>query len=105
MSETEKITGDETRDELKMKCVELRRVSLGASALIRVIDRFLEGKLSATELQELGDLLESDYVDYEDSNGDGVIAQVLFEMSSPEVNADIDRPVAERWRTMLSSTT
>jgi hypothetical protein len=102
MPEIDRITGNETLEELKAKYVEKRRLSLEVRALIRFIDRFVQGKLTAAQVQELGDFLESDGVDYLDANGDGIMAQVLFEMSTPEANADIDRQVAERWRTMLS---
>lgn len=98
------VTGDESLEQLKVARTRYRRLSLGAPALIRFVDRFTRGALTVTEVQELGDLLESDSVDYLDTNSEGVIAQVLFEMSTPEVNGEIDEQAAERWRRMLSLT-
>ena len=101
MQRTNKITGEESLGELKAKYVLEPRLSLPATALISFIDRFVQGQLTAGQLQELGDFLESEGVDYLEGKDEGIIAQVLFEMSTPEANGDIDREVAERWRTML----
>ncbi len=73
---------------------------LNRSALSQFIERYLSGELTESELQEIGDLLEMT-VEYEDGN-EGVIAQVLFEVSSPEVNGQIDQESATEWKVMLS---
>jgi hypothetical protein len=98
------ISGHESLTELQWKRQSYARLVLTREALLRVIGRFLSDSLTASELQEFGDLLEGEPVDYDDESEDRVIAQVLFEMSSPEINGAIDHGAAARWIEMLRVT-
>jgi hypothetical protein len=96
------ISGNERLSELREHltgCVDTH-IALSRSALSQFVERYLNGELSDSELQEIGDLLEMS-VEYEDGN-EGVIAQVLFEVSSLEVNGQIDQQRATKWKAMLS---
>lgn len=100
--DTSYIDGHEILADVQSKRRSSRRVVLTRAALSRFVLRFLEKKLTAAELQEFGDELEGEPVEYDDESGDRVIAQVLFEMSAPEINGDVDRVAAERWLEMLT---
>jgi hypothetical protein len=58
-------------------------------ALARILDRHLSGAMTAADLVEIANELESnDEVDYE-GDGEAVVAQVLFELASPEINGPL----------------
>jgi hypothetical protein len=97
------ITGDESLEQLRAKLLSSSTWQLQRTALVRFLDRFLQDGLTAAEVEEIGDLLESDRVDHDNERDDGLIAQVLFEMSSPEVNGTIDAAAAKRWRETLET--
>ena len=95
------ISGNETLVDLRehlVGCVDTD-IALSRSALSQFVARYLNGELTESELQEIGDLLEMT-VEYEDGN-QGLIAQVLFEVSSPEVNGQINQQRATEWKAML----
>lgn len=96
------ISGMETLDDLRRHLAGRIETDfiLNRSALSQFIERYLSGELTESELQEIGELLEMS-VEYEDGN-EAVIAQVLFEVSSPEANCQIDRQRATQWKAMLS---
>lgn len=95
------IPGDATLAELRAWAIAATPRVLTREALSAVVDRFLAGELTAAELEEIGDLLEYEFVDYDDDSEERVVAQVLFEMSAPEANGAVDRAAAIRWREML----
>lgn len=97
------ISGTENVRELQLLRQSAKQLVLSKAALSQFVDRFLRNDLTESELQEVGDLLEGEPVDYEDDSPDRVIAQILFEMSSPEVNGPVNRAAAERWSEMLRS--
>jgi len=99
--DTTYISGTENVLELQSIRQSARHVILTKAALAQFVQRFLRNDLTDLELQEVGDLLEGEPVDYEDDSNDRVIAQILFEMSTPEANGQIDRLAAERWTEML----
>lgn len=99
--DTTYISGAENVLELQSIRQSARHVILTKAALAQFVERFLRNDLTDLELQEVGDLLEGEPVDYEDDSNDRVIAQILFEMSTPEANGPIDRLAAERWIEML----
>ena len=99
------ISGNETLVELREHLTGRvdTDIALSRSALSQFVGRYLKNELTDVELQEIGDLLEMT-VDYEEES-EGVIAQVLFEISSPEANGGINRERASEWRTMLLPST
>jgi len=64
------------------------------------VDRYLRGELTAIELKNVADLIEQ-RVEYVPESLRTVMAQVLFEVSSPEVNGVITAELAEKWKTVL----
>jgi hypothetical protein len=91
------ITGNERPNEL----ATLRRQSGGdpsnphllltKQALARFLARYVAGELNSTDLVEVANQLEMrDEIDYE-SGAEAVIADVLFEVASPEINGDLAR--------------
>lgn len=99
--DTTYVSGAENVLELQSIRQSARQVILTKAALAQFVERFLRNDLTNVELQEVGDLLEGEPVDYEDDSNERVIAQILFEMSTPEANGPIDRLAAERWIEML----
>lgn len=98
METLKRFSGDEDAAQLQSK-LSSANWHLTASALGRFVERFLENELTPSQLEEIGDLLESEAVTYDDD--DGSIAQVLFEMSSPEVNGPVNDLAAQRWLEIL----
>jgi len=98
----EQIVGNESHHELESKRRVSERLVLTKGALSKFVSRYLDGQLTGSELQQFGDQLEGEPVDYDDESPERVIAQVLFEMSAPEVNGEIDVAAARRWLAMLS---
>lgn len=95
------IAGHEGLHELHSMRKSVDRVLLTRGALSRFILRFLEEDITAAQLQAFADELEGEPIEYEDELDDGVIPQVLFEMSEPEANGPIDRTAAEKWLGLL----
>jgi hypothetical protein len=75
-------------------------LELTPGALRLFIDRYLRGELTASELENVADLVEQ-RVEYVPEPLGAVMAQVLFEMSSPEVNGTITPELAKKWKTVL----
>jgi hypothetical protein len=98
------ISGNETPDDLRQLLGGRAEtdITLNRPALSQFVVRYLNGELTELQLQEIGDLLEMS-VEY-DAGNEEVIAQVLFEISSPEVNGEIDQERASEWKTMLTVT-
>ena len=98
------ISGFETAGELRTKIDGGDSYTVDAPAVARFVSRYLEGDLDAAQLAEIGDQLEAaEFVEYVGPGSDGIIAQVLFEMSTPESSATIDKTAAERWLRLLAS--
>ena len=97
------ISGTENVLDLQSLRKSATHLVLRKAALAEFIERFLRNDLTELELQEVGDLLEGEPVDYEDDSTGRVIAQILVEMSTPEANGPINRSAAERWSEMLRS--
>ena len=70
-------------------------VTLRVADLERAVRRFLEGQLSAHELSRWANLLEgNDLVEY-DETANRLIADVLFQLASPEINGPITKQACE----------
>lgn len=96
------VSGDETLVDLRKHLAGRvdTDIALSRSALSQFVERYLNSELTEAELQEIGNLLEMS-VEYNERSEE-VIAQVLFEISSPEVNGEITRERASEWKAMLS---
>jgi hypothetical protein len=78
-------------------------------ALVRLVDvdralgLFEERRLSAEQLQEWADLLEcNEHVDYE-HGCEGTVADLLFRLSTPEINDPITPAVVRGLRVLLKN--
>lgn len=97
------ISGTETAPELHAKIDSGDSFTVDARAVARFVSRYLADQLSAAELAQIGDLLESgEFIDYVGPGADGIIAQVLFEMSSPGAHGPTTKAAAERWLRLLA---
>lgn len=68
----------------------------------RALRLYEEGSLSEEQLQDWADLLEmNDHVEYE-RDAEEAIANLLFCLSTPEINEPITRAVVRRMRASLS---
>ena len=64
---------------------------------------FSQDQLSIAELEQIGDLLEgAEFIEYVGPGSDGIIAQVIHEMSTPQAKRPITKEAAERWLGLLS---
>ena len=96
------IAGTESGDELQQKIDSGDSYSLDAAALARFVSRYVADELSAADLEQIGDLLEgAEFVEYVGPGSDGIIAQVIFQMSTPQSNGPITKQSAERWLGLL----
>jgi hypothetical protein len=67
----------------------------------RALRLYEEGHLSGEQLQEWADILEmNDHVEYE-RDAEEAVANLLFSLSSPEINEPITRAVVQRMRASL----
>jgi hypothetical protein len=97
-----RLSGEESRHRVQ----ELRataakggegNVVLTREALARILERHASGELATEELTELASELEAnDEIDYE-PDAEAAIADVLFELSTPEING---MPTIERSRAL-----
>ena len=96
------ILGTETEQELREKIDSGDSYSLDARAVARFVSRYIEDQLNPTQLEAIGDLLEgSEFIEYVGPGSDGIIAQVIFQMSTPQPNKPITKEAAERWLSLL----
>jgi hypothetical protein len=79
------LTGHEPFEEILAITATGEQVYLSASAMSLILDAIAKMQFSTEAIQRLGDALECESVDYEDAKS-AVIAQSLFELSSPEIN-------------------
>lgn len=68
------------------------------------IDRYLNGELSANDLENIAEHMEL-RVEYLPESMSHVIAQVLFEISTPDVNGAITAERAGSWKSALTDMT
>ena len=72
------------------------------SDIERALTQYLDGAIAEEQLQEWADLLEMcDYVDYE-SGKEEAVADILFHLSTPEINEPINHALAQKLRDELS---
>lgn len=102
MTSALEISGNESGKELQAKIESGDSYTVDARAVTRFVSRYIEDQLSEEELEQIGDLLESgEFFTYVGPGSDGIIAQVVFEMSTPEAKGPITKEAAERWLRLL----
>ena len=103
MTPAEAISGEESRNDLQAKIDSGDSYTADARAVSRFVSRYIADQLSAEELEQIGDLLEgAEFIEYVGPGSDGLIAQVVFEFSSPETKGPITKEAAERWLRLLA---
>ena len=103
MATAEAITGGESLKELQAKIDSGDSYTLDARAVSHFVTRFLEDQLKEQELEQIGDLLEgAEFVEYVGPGSDGLIAQVVFEFSTPQAKGKITKEAGERWVRLLA---
>jgi hypothetical protein len=96
------ISGNESSEELQAKIDSGDTFTVAARAVSRFVSRYLEEQLTAEQLVQIGDLLESaEFFEYTGPGADGLIAQVVFEMATPDAHGPITNEAAERWLRLL----
>jgi hypothetical protein len=96
------ILGSESAKELKKKLDGGDSMTVDARALTQFVSRYLQDELNETELEQIGDLLEgSEFLEYVGPGSDGLLAQVVYEFSTPSKKAPITKEAAERWLRLL----
>lgn len=96
------ILGTESARELEKKLAGGDSLTVDARALTRIVSRYLQDELTEKELEQIGDLLEgSEFLEYVGPGSDGLLAQVVYEFSSPSPKAPITKEAAERWLRLL----
>ena len=96
------ISGSESEQELRAMIESEDPYTLDARALARFVTRYKDGELSEAEIEHIGDLLEGgEFIEYVGPGSDGIIAQVIFQMSTPQPNRPITKEAAERWLGLL----
>ena len=102
MADTLAISGNESSKELQKKIDSGDSLTVDARALTRIVSRYLQDELNETELEAIGDLLEgSEFLEYVGPGSDGLLAQVVYEFSTPSARAPITKEAAERWLRLL----
>ena len=102
MADTLAISGNESTKELQKKIDSGDSLTVDARALTRIVSRYLQDELNETELEAIGDLLEgSEFLEYVGPGSDGLLAQVVYEFSTPSARAPITKEAAERWLRLL----
>jgi hypothetical protein len=103
MANAQAISGTESVKELEAKIAGGDSYTLDARAVAHFVTRYAEDQLNAAELEQIGDVLEgAEFVEYVGPGSDGIIAQVIFQMSTPEANGPITKDSAERWLRLLT---
>jgi hypothetical protein len=104
MANAQAISGTENVEELRAKIEGGDSYTLDARAVAHFVTRYAENQLSADELEHIGDLIEgAEFVEYVGPGSDGIIAQVIFGMSTPETQGPITKEAAERWLRLLEN--
>ena len=77
-------------------------VTFSVNDLIRVIDGYLRGELSKTEVEEWAEAIEGrDDIGYESRTG-GTLKQIIFELANPLLATAIDPTQALRWKEVIT---
>ena len=96
------ISGKESSKELQKKIDSGDSLTVDARALTQFVSRYLQDELNEQELEQIGDLLEgSEFLEYVGPGSDGILAQVVYEFSTPSKKAPITKDAAERWLRLL----
>jgi hypothetical protein len=104
MANAQAISGTESVQELRAMIEGGDSYRLDARAVAHFVTRYAEDQLNATELEHIGDLIEgAEFVEYVGPGSDGIIAQVIFGMSTPETQGPITKDAAERWLRLLEN--
>ena len=102
MGSAQAIAGNENSNELQAKIDSGDTFTVDAHAVSRFVSRYVAGELSVEQLEQIGDLLEgAEFFEYTGPGADGIIAQVVFEMSSSH-HGRITKDAAERWLRLLA---
>jgi hypothetical protein len=80
-----RLTGNEAFGEIFTTIESGEQVYLSASAMAIILNAVVKKEYATETIQKLADALECESVGYEDSKS-AVIAESLFELSSPEIN-------------------
>ena len=97
------ITGKESVKELQAKIDSGDTYTADARAITVFVSRYMADQLNAEELEQIGDLLEgAEFIEYVGPGSDGIIAQVVFQMSTPTPKVPISKEAAERWLGLLA---
>jgi DNA-binding MurR/RpiR family transcriptional regulator len=97
------ISGHESAKELKAKIDSGDTYTADARAITRFVSRYIQDQLNEEELEQIGDLLEgAEFIEYVGPGSDGIIAQVVFHMSTPTAKGPISKEAAERWLGLLA---
>jgi len=92
------LTGTERAEEIHSlrQAKSGQELMVSRNAIIRVLERFAAGHITAKEVEDWADSLEAmDGVQYEDGHQD-TIAEVLFQLGAPEINAPLDNEGAQK---------
>ena len=96
------IAGTESATDLEAKINSGDSYTLDAAALTRFVSRYIADELSEADIERIGDLLEgAEFIEYVGPGSDGLMAQIVFQMSTPKPNAPITKETAERWLGLL----
>ena len=97
------ISGTESAKELQKKIESGDTLTVDARAITKFVSRYIQDELNETELEQIGDLLEgSEFLEYVGPGSDGILAQVVYEFSTPTARAPITKEAAERWLQLLA---
>jgi hypothetical protein len=77
------------------------RFELRRAGVIRFIDRFLAGDLSAEQIVDIASMLEMNDRILLDEVDRSVVTEALFQLSSPEINGPVTESRAEEVRKKL----
>ena len=98
------ISGTESASELQKKIDSGDSLTVDARAITKFVSRYMQDELNETELEQIGDLLEgSEFLEYVGPGSDGILAQVVYEFSTPSARAPISKEAAERWLQLLAN--
>ena len=103
MADDTAISGTESAKELQKKIESGDALTVDARAITKFVSRYMQDELNETELEQIGDLLEgSEFLEYVGPGSDGILAQVVYEFSTPTARAPISKEAAERWLQLLA---
>ena len=103
MANAPAISGTESAKELQNKIDSGDTLTVDARAITKFVSRYIQDELNETELEQIGDLLEgSQFLEYVGPGSDGILAQVVYEFSTPTARAPITKEAAERWLQLLA---